>query len=529
MGRRRVAVIGLDAADFEFLDPWRRLGELPVLDGLLRGGASGPLRSTIPPVSSPAWATFMTGTNPGSHGLYDFVMEDPATGRPVLARADLIRGTKVWEAAGAAGKRSVVVNLPITWPPAPFPGAMVTGMLTPEGTDSFTHPPELAARVRSEFPRYRCDLDVALKSDPDALRAHIDDLARQNAALMEALVRREEWDLFIGVFTTTDRAKHLFWPKRETVVREHYRLVDGLLGGLLKALRPEDLVILLSDHGFHSVRVKFYVNRWLRERGWLVTRERREGPGAPAPESADLERGDAFFRNPRRRRSVVARLLGLDRGEEDLEIDRARSKAWLYSVWTGGIRVNLKGRCPGGVVEPGAEYEKLRAEIVEGLRALRYPGEDAPLFDFVGPAEEIYRGPMASWGPDIVARSKDYRVVPGKNLGRGQLVRVSRHEQGTHSDTGILSIRGPGAKAGAAVSGAGIEDIMPTVMWALGLEVPGGLDGRVLEEAFTDEERRANPVRIGKAGAVAAAAAAPAMTASEEEELRKTLEGLGYI
>ena len=105
MGRRRVAVIGLDAADFEFLDPWRAAGELPVIDGLLRGGASGPLRSTIPPVSSPAWATFMTGTNPGAHGLYDFVMEDPSNGRPVLARCDLIRGTKLWEAAGAAASR----------------------------------------------------------------------------------------------------------------------------------------------------------------------------------------------------------------------------------------------------------------------------------------------------------------------------------------------------------------------------------------------------------------------------------------
>ena len=169
---RKVVVLGLDAADFEFLDPWRAAGDLPVLDGILRGGASGPLRSTDPPVSSPAWATFMTGMNPGAHGLYDFVMEDPRTNRPVLARHDLIRGKRLWDHVGDAGKRTVVVNLPITWPPPSFPGAMVTGMLTPETTDAFTHLRTLGERLRAEIPGYRCDIDVRLKSDPVALEGN---------------------------------------------------------------------------------------------------------------------------------------------------------------------------------------------------------------------------------------------------------------------------------------------------------------------------------------------------------------------
>ena len=526
---RKVVVLGLDAADFEFLDPWRAAGDLPVMDGLLREGASGPLRSTDPPVSSPAWATFMTGLEPGAHGLYDFVMEDPATHRPLLARHDLIRGRRLWDVVGAAGKRTTVVNLPISWPPPSFPGSMVTGMLTPERTDRFTHPPELGARIRKEIPGYRCDLDVRLKSDPVRLRSHLDELARMNAAAMRLLAKEAPADLFVGIFTTTDRAKHLFWPERETVVRGHYRTVDGLLGEVLGDLGPDPLVILLSDHGFHGIRVKFYFNRWLQEQGWLATRPRAKDE--PAPDSGDVERGESFFAAPRSRGGLLRRMFSKG-GEQDLEVDRGKSRAWLYSVWTGGIRVNLKGRSPWGTVEPGAEYERLRDEIIAGLRGLRFPGEDRPLYDFVGRAEEMYRGEMLSWGPDIVTRSDGFRVEPGKNLQRGKVLRVSEHDRGSHSDTGILGIRGPGVRAGARLQGARLVDVFPTVLWAMGIELPAGLDGRVLTDAFTPEAVAANPVRVAAAGAAggpAAAAAAPAMTASEEEELRKTLEGLGYI
>ena len=528
---RKVVVLGLDAADFTLIDPWRKAGDLPVMDRLLRAGASGPLRSTDPPVSSPAWATFMTGLDPGSHGLYDFVIEDPRTLRPLLARHDLIRGKRIWDVVGAAGRRTAVVNLPITWPPPSFPGAMVTGMLTPAKTDRFTHPPDLGERVRKAIPGYLCDLDVRLKSDPVRMRAHLDDLAKMNADAMRLLARETPWDLFVGIFTTTDRAQHLFWPERQAVVRDHYRLVDRLLGDVLADVGPDPLVILLSDHGFHGIRVKFYFNRWLQERGWLATRPRATaGAGVPSPDDSDVERGEGFFASPKSRGGLLRRMFAQGK-EQDLEVDREKSRAWLYSVWTGGIRVNLKGRSPNGTVEPGAEYERFRDEIIEGLRSLRFPGEDRPLFDFVGRAEEMYRGDMLSWAPDVVTRSDGFLVEPGKNLQKGKTIRVTEHDRGSHSDTGILGMVGPGIQPGARVEGAKLVDVFPTVLWAMGIELPAGLDGKPLTAAFAPEAVAANPVRIatGPSAATSAAEDAAAMTSAEEEELRKTLEGLGYL
>lgn len=529
MSARKVAVIGLDAADWEFMDPWMKAGDLPHIARLCEEGVRAPLASTNPPFSGPAWATFMTGLQPGGHGLFDFVMENPRTGRPVLARSDLVAGRTIWEVAAAAGKRGVVVNVPITWPPRPFEGLLVTGMLTPRGKP-FCHPPALGEEILARLPGYRCDLDVGLKGKPESLMAHLDDMAFQNLGLMRMLLRRGPWDLFVGVFTTTDRAKHLFWDRRETFVREHYRKVDRAVGELLGEVGEEALVLLLSDHGFHTVRTKFYMNRWLRERGLLEVREARE-EGEPGEEERELRQGlEVFMRPARTRRGLLARLFGRRDDAGTLEVDPERSKAWLYSAWTNGVKVNLRGRGPGGTVEPGAEYEALRDGVIAGLRELRFPGSDAPLFDWVGRREEVYRGARLEWAPDVVTRSDGFRVVCGKNLDRGKVLRESSHDAGAHSDTGILVVRGPGVRRGGRLEGAGLADLMPTVLWALGLEVPGGLDGRVLEGAFTPEALAANPVRTAAAGPAAGASAeAGAFDADEEEELRKTLEGLGYI
>ncbi len=194
------------------------------------------------------------------------------------------------------------------------------------------------------------------------------------------------------------------------------------------------------------------------------------------------------------------------------------------------MKINVKGRSPTGIVEPGAEYEKLRDEIVAGLRAVQHPVTGKPLFEWVKRREEAYHGACLEWAPDVVTKAEGGRLVFGRNMDPGKVVRVSRHGSGNHSDTGILAMRGPGVRKGTALEGANLVDAMPTLCWALGLPVPPGLDGRVLLDAFDPALAAANPVRIAAPAAPAPGgpAAAPS-TPEEEEELRKTLEGLGYL
>ena len=506
---KKVAVIGLDAADFGFLRPWMDAGALPNLKAFVDGSAHGPLLSVNPPISGPAWASFMTGLEPGGHGQYDFVVEDPKSGQPVLSRFDRIRGAKVWD---DGPKSAVVVNLPVSWPPPPLKGLMVTGMLTPTG-QGFTHPPELEKEIRAAFPGYRCDVDMGL-TDEAQLLAQMDALAEMNLGVMKHLLRKGPWDLFIGVFTTPDRCQHLFWDKRESIVRNHYRKVDACVGELLKEIGDDALTLLISDHGFQDIDTKFYMNRWLAERGWLTTRT-VEGEGAGQGEFDELF---GILRPTEARPGFVGRLLG--KKGPLVVVDRQRSKAWLHSLLTNGVKIapNVQGQ----------ERDNLRNAIANGLRELKHPTTGKPLFEWVKVKEEAYHGTSLDWAPDVVTKAENSRLLFGRNPEPGKVVRVSKHPQGNHSDTGILAVRGPGARHGP-VEGARLVDVMPTIRWALGHGVPPGLDGKPLLQCFDQAVVEANPVRIADASAVASGPAVPASTEAEEEELRKTLEGLGYL
>ena len=180
--QRKLLVIGLDAADFDVLDPLIERGELPHLAELLSSGASGVLHSTIPPVSAPAWGTFMTGLQPGRHGLYSFVVEKPDAPMQLANLAD-IHGPKLWDHVATQGRRPVIVNIPVTWPAPRFDGVLVSGMLTPERDDVvFTHPPELSAALRTAVPGYRIDIERAQLDAKDSLFETFSDITRKRCA-----------------------------------------------------------------------------------------------------------------------------------------------------------------------------------------------------------------------------------------------------------------------------------------------------------------------------------------------------------
>jgi predicted AlkP superfamily phosphohydrolase/phosphomutase len=355
---------------------------------------------------------------------------------------------------------------------------------------------------------------MELKGNDEKVLAQMDALAEMNLGVMQLLLRKGPWDLFIGVFTTPDRCQHLFWDRRETVVRAHYRKVDSCVGRLLQEIGDDALVVLLSDHGFQDIDTKFYMNRWLGERGWLATRTVEDS------ETGQGEFDELFgiLRPTEVRPGFVGRLLG--RKGPSVVVDRARSKAWLHSLLTNGVKISPEVK--------GAERESLRNAIVAGLRELKHPDSNRPLFEWVKTREEAYHGPCLDWAPDVVTKAEGSRLQFGRNAEPGKVIRVSRHPQGNHSDTGILAIRGPGARKGP-VEGARLVDVMPTICWALGHPVPPGLDGKVLTQCFEPAVVAAHPVKVGTATAATAGPVVPASTEAEEEELRKTLEGLGYL
>lgn len=522
---RKLVVLGLDAADLDVMRPLIEAGRMPHLGRLLAEGAHGVLHSTVPPVSAPAWATFLTGVEPGRHGLYGFVVERERHGKMQLANVTDIRAPKLWDWCARQGARPVVANVPVTWPAPAVEGAIVTGMLTPESQGvCFTYPPALSEEIRRVVPGYRIDVDRTMMEDRERLEDALRAMNRGHRDLFVHLLRSQAWDLFVGIFTNTDRGQHAFWRRDRGAVDRLFADVDAHIGEVLKevdlATTP---VMLMSDHGFQGCRWKLYVNRALEEAGLLATRR-----AASQDASYDSRRPDFFegFQGGRGdaadETGLVGRALAAFGVGGTLTLDWPRTRAFLWSLDTGGVAVNLRSRYPHGCVED-AEYETVRDLVISTLASLR-TGDGRPAFRSVRRREEVYRGEHVTLAPDVVVECDD-AVELGMDLDAKTPLREHRRPEGHHSPRGFVSITGPGVRKGARIEGR-IADCLPTILHAMGLAVPPGCDGRVLAEAFEDDR----PVRtLDSAGPGGPAPTTPVYTPEEEEELRKALEGLGYL
>ncbi len=148
--RLRVIVIGLDGATFDLILPWVKEGCLPTFKRLMEEGVWGELKSTIPPLTGPAWSLFMTGKNQGKHGIFDFMVRNPEGYDWITINATFRKGRSFWNFLEEEGRRAIVFNVPVTYPPEHGKGAMVSGFLTPPGAEDFIFPPELGKKLEKE-------------------------------------------------------------------------------------------------------------------------------------------------------------------------------------------------------------------------------------------------------------------------------------------------------------------------------------------------------------------------------------------
>jgi len=549
----RVLLLGLDGATFDLLDSYCERGLTPNFARWRAEGASGILESTNPPTTPPAWSSSVTGKNPGRHGVFDFRESfhlDPL--RPMITGRS-IRARKIWEILGDKGKRSCIVNFPVSYPPEELEGVMVTGMMTPSDQSDFAYPPGEAARLLSAVPDYEPNVDVP-RYDVEQLSsalAFLDDLDKSLDARIAAFwhyYEQEEWDLFFPTFVFHDRLGHLFWkfmqrgegfddhPHAATVVpriEDMYRRFDAMLGRLLDE-RPDDLLLFMcSDHGFGSTQTFFEVNAWLQSLGLLVLKQLAGFRSKAFYKAMEIgERPGVKSLIPGGLQAAVRERIRKTRNsfKNDLldAVDWTRTKAFFPSVPLQGITICRKGPGRPGGVASDAEYEAVRGRIRKELEALEGP-DGQTVVDRVWFRDELYDGPFLKWAPDVVFVARNYSCLGRPVLGAKTWFRDSSEgANGFHRMEGIWMAHGAGIAAGASVDGARIIDVTPTLLHALGEPIPDDMDGRVLEGSFQPEWLEAHPVRFCEA-ADFQASAAYSHDASETEALTERLRGLGYV
>jgi len=556
-GDRKVLVISLDGASFDLLGPWIHEGRLPNIAWMIKNGVSGHLTSAFPPVTPVAWASFMTGKNPGKHGITDFELRQKGNYGKVIANSSNIDGETLWAILSKANKRVGVVHVPLTYPPEKVNGLIVSGFVMSPAVS--TYPPNLAKKLFSRVSGYeKIYSDIQLVHyTPGMDDAYLKSIYNATVKEVDAtffLMENYEWDFFITHFYFGDQVQHFLWkyidPKHPAydpesskkcgdLILMYYQRIDDIIGKILTDLSEDATIIVMSDHGFGPLYKRVYINHWLRKLGLLKLKESRKpwqvkvGLTQEGIVKFVEKHGLAKFliRNvPRPLARIWYWRLPLSRPTLE-DIDYSQTKAYSMGH-VGQIFINVKGRDPEGIIEPG-EYEEFRNYLIRELYELRDPEDGEKIVDRVFRKEEVYWGPHLDWTADLlfVMRNMSYITQEspwefGPNL--DSLMDPSGDLVAWHRMNGLFIVTGPEIRKRVSIENARIIDIAPTILYIFGIPIPSDMDGRVLKEIFKPDSHLAKN-EIQYRSIKASLREEYVLTEDEEKEIKRRLKELGYL
>jgi predicted AlkP superfamily phosphohydrolase/phosphomutase len=446
MENMKLLVIGLDSAPPELLFN-EFLNELPNIKKILEKSIYGPMKSSIPAITIPAWMCMNTGKTPGELGLYGFRHRKGNSYNEIwIAHSLTIKEKGIWDYLGERGYKSVLVGIPPTYPPRKINGWLISCFITPDSSVNYTYPRELRREVEKLVGEYVFDV-VFRKDDRDAVKEQIWEMTEKRFDVIKYLMCEKDWDFFEFVEIGLDRIHHAFWKyfdrnhhlyvpnnEYENVIRDYYKLLDRKIGELVKLVDEDTAISIVSDHGVKAMKGAFAVNQWLIEEGLL---------------KAEVDGGGMVK-------------------FEDIQVDWRNTVAWAWGGYYSRVFLNVEGREEKGVVKK-SEYDKVREDLAEAIRSIRGPnGEkwDTKIFY----PEDIY--PAANGDkPDIMVYFDNLSWRAAGTLNHPSLYLPENDtgpDDAVHSEYGVFSLHTPEMETNK-VCECTLYDFAPTVLKYFGL------------------------------------------------------------
>lgn len=562
MNQCKIMVFGIDGATLDLIIPWSTSGELPVFRRLIEEGVSGKLRSTAIYSSASAWTSFMTGKNPGKHGIFSFYRLIPGTYKIGITSGRQRDGKTLWSILSEAGKQVGVVNVLMTYPAEGVQGFNIAGFPSPSYPDRhLSYPRELLGEIIGIFggyPEVPNTRDHVLKDDVDGAMKELFRGIELREKISKFLRNKYPLDFFCEVINETDWAQHFFWhltdvhhPRYDpSQVKEHgdvilslYKRVDTQLGTIIEELGEEWVLIIMSDHGAClNHRGNSALQSWLKNLGLLHVRQN------PIYHPVNLAKKAMkyFFPlakefSPRIVKEMMKRFfpnlsLPIDdylpgrASFDDIVWDKTEA-FWLWEL----LWINLQGRQPKGIVARGEQYERLRDYIMDQLIQARDYKTGRRVIREVFRKEEVFTGKHLDEAPDIGILWDESDVISGitsqkegESEYRVAFPRQDDIRTGEHSLFGTLILWGQGVKRGQVLSDAEIVDLAPTILHVMGQPIPSDMDGRVLIEAFESGFLK-HPIRYERGAGDRKKRFDGTYSEDERREIRERLKGLGYL
>ena len=452
----RVVVIGWDSAPTDLLtDQW--LEQMPNLRRLVNQGIAGPMRSSDPPVTVPAWTSMVTSQNPGRLGFYGFRNRKLGEYDGMwIATNAAVKVPRMWDILGEQGRRCALLNVPQTYPVEPVNGVLVSSFLTPSTDSEYTYPSQLKSEIERAADGYMIDCDNFRTDDKEWLLEQIYEITDKRFAVAKYLLGRERWDLFMMVYMGPDRIQHGFWKyhdpqhrkfqpgnRFQNALRDYYKHLDEQLGTLANMAGDDAAIMVVSDHGAKRMEGSFNVNDWLVQQGLLILK-------------TPLDTATKF--------------------STDL-VDWSQTTAWAWGGYYSRIFLNVAGREPQGMVAPG-EYESVRDELIRQLSQITDDRGRVMDTKALRP-QELFNGPYLDQAPDLLVYFDDLYWRAGQGLVNDSLYSFDTEigpDDAVHDYEGIFVLGLPGQQRGAKVR-LQLMDVAPTVLKLLGVGVPANFEG----------------------------------------------------
>ena len=407
----------------------------------------------------------LSSKDPGVLGFYGFRNRaDHSYDRMTIATGSAIHEKRVWDILGEAGKTSIVVGVPQTFPVKPLKGCLVSSFLTPSTDRQYTHPNELRYEIDRALDGRPYDVDVHQfrTEDKDYLLRQIQEMTESRLAVVKYLLREKPWDFLMFVEIGLDRIHHGMWrfwdPSHrkhvpgnpyESAIPDYYRYLDRELGEILGLLDDDTVVLVVSDHGAQGMEGGFAINEWLRREGLLVLKD------------DPLYEGLVPF--------------------EKIEVDWKKTTAWGAGGYYARLFLNVEGREPLGSI-PARDYEKTRAELKERIEALPdHAGK--PMGSLAFTPEELYRE-VKNVAPDLLIYLGNLRWRSVGSLGLPQLYTFENDtgpDDANHDQDGVFVLWDPRQDHGGRyVEGLQLMDVTPTILDVMGVGIPPDMQGKIV-------------------------------------------------
>ncbi len=452
----KLLVWGLDGVSIEIFQRYIKAYPNGLFAKIYSGGHVRDLISTLPFFTAPAWTTFMTGLDPGVHGVYHWRgrYDTEKKERPLISSAHIQDASFWWYYQQFGGKVSVT-NFPMEYPAPPTYGKYICGTLAPETAEKVTWPYPMINALRKDFPDYRFEMDKGI-SYLDRLPELWEHIRQVGWNHFEALMKYGnpyEADLLVHVVTVTDRAEHFFWHLYDDTHPLYDPELAGTLGNpIFETLKMSEEyleklwssgqwsnLVILSDHGMGKSTLAFHTDVWLQSKGYLTT---------TTDGKVDLENSIAYS------------------GEEP--------ECCLY--------LNLESREGFGLKDSDyqATLEKMRTELME----LRHPDTGEPIFESIHLGPDLYSGPGAHLGPDLVFVPME-GVHPRPRLTHDTIFSDATRLYGNHRPEGISILYGKQVTASPykdQKEPLHIRDMFSIMCRLADLPIPAGVSAGLPEE-----------------------------------------------